>query len=90
MTFSALRECEVRNLGGHAQTVLDTGGGRAATKARGAHWVNILLANVKRSIGGSYHAFDQSKYARRYLGEAAWPSTADSTCHRCCRNCFMP
>ena len=57
---------------GHAQTVLDTGGGRAATQARGARWVNILLSNVKRSIGGAYHAFDQKKYARRYLGEAAW------------------
>ncbi len=46
--------------------------GRAATEARGARWVNIVLANVKRSIGGSYHAFKQAKYARRYLGEAAY------------------
>jgi transposase-like protein len=57
---------------GHAHTVLETGGGRAATQTRGARWVNILLSNVKRSIGGTYHAFDQGKYARRYLGEAAW------------------
>lgn len=46
--------------------------GRAATQAHGARWVNILLSNVKRSISGTYHAFDQRKYARRYLGEAAW------------------
>src|SRR5690606_29373237 len=34
----------------HAHTVLVTGGGRAATEARGARWVNILLGNVKRAI----------------------------------------
>ena len=33
---------------------------------------NVLLSNVKRSIGGAYHAFKQHKYARRYLGEAAY------------------
>lgn len=57
---------------GHPQTVLKTSGGRAATQTRGALWVNILLSNVKRAIGGTYHAFNQGKYARRYLGEAAW------------------
>ena len=57
---------------GHTHTVIETAGGRAATEARGARWVNIVLANVKRSIGGSYHAFKQAKYARRYLGEAAY------------------
>jgi len=39
---------------------------------RGARWVNVLLLNVKRSIGGAYHAFKQHKVARRYLGEAAY------------------
>lgn len=57
---------------GHAHTVLETAGGRAATQVRGARWVNVLLSNVKRSIGGAYHAFKQHKYARRYLGEAAY------------------
>jgi transposase-like protein len=57
---------------GHAHTVLETGGGRAATEARGARWVNVLLSNVKRAMGGAYHAIKQSKYARRYLGEAAY------------------
>ena len=57
---------------GHAHTVLDTGGGRAATEARGARWVNIVLSNLKRSIDGAYHAIKQHKYARRYLAEAAY------------------
>lgn len=56
----------------HAHTVLDTGGGRAATEARGARWVNVLLGNVKRAISGRYHAIKQAKYARRYLAEAAY------------------
>ena len=57
---------------GHAHTVLETGGGRAATKAQGARWVNDVLANLKRAISGRYHAFKQAKYARRYLAEAAY------------------
>ena len=57
---------------GHAHTVLKTGGGRAATEARGARWVNVVLSNVKRALGGVYHAIRQAKYARRYLAEAAY------------------
>ena len=57
---------------GHAHTVLDTGGGRAATEVRGARWVNVVLSNVKRAINGTYHAIHQAKYARRYLAEAAY------------------
>lgn len=57
---------------GHAHTVLQAEGGRAATEVRGARWVNVLLSNVKRAIGGTYHAIKQAKYARRYLGEAAY------------------
>lgn len=57
---------------GHAHTVLATGGGRAATEAKGARWVNVLLGNVKRAISGRYHAIKQHKYARRYLAEAAY------------------
>lgn len=56
----------------HPHTVLDTAGGRAATEVKGARWVNIVLANVKRAISGSYHAIRQAKYARRYLAEAAY------------------
>ena len=57
---------------GHAHTTVVTGGGRAATQAQGARWVNIVLANVKRAISGVYHALRQAKYARRYLAEAAY------------------
>src|SRR5690606_30139554 len=57
---------------GHAHTVLVTGGGRAATEAKGARWANVVLGNVKRAVSGCYHALDQAKYARRYLGEAAY------------------
>lgn len=56
----------------HAHSVLVTGGGRAATEARGARWVNVVLGNVKRAISGCYHAIKQAKYARRYLAEAAY------------------
>lgn len=57
---------------GHAHTVLVTKGGRAATQVDGARWVNTVLSNVKRSMSGAYHSIKQSKYARRYLGEAAY------------------
>ena len=57
---------------GHAHTTLVTGGGRAATEADGARWANVVLANVKRAISGTYHAIRQARYARRYLAEAAW------------------
>ena len=57
---------------GHAHTVLDTPGGRAATEVKGARWVNVLLGNVKRAIDGRYHAIKQAKYARRYLAQAAY------------------
>ena len=65
---------------GHAHTVLETGGGRAACEVNGARWVNVLLSNVKRAISGSYdqrksprdHAIRQGKYARLYLAEAAY------------------
>ena len=42
------------------------------TEIDGARWVNVLLSNLKRSIGGAYHSFKQHKYARRYLAEAAY------------------
>ncbi|MEA0718594.1 IS1595-like element ISXca4 family transposase, partial [Xanthomonas campestris] len=57
---------------GHAHTTLDTSGGRAATEATGARWVNVVLGNLKRAISGVYHAIAQGKYAKRYLAEAAY------------------
>ena len=56
----------------HAHTVIDAGGGRKATEADGARWVNIVLSNLKRALDGTYHAFKFFKYAHRYLAEAAW------------------
>ncbi|MEQ1622065.1 MAG: IS1595 family transposase, partial [Methylococcales bacterium] len=35
-------------------------------------WINTLLGNLKTSLGGSYHAFDFTKYASRYLAEFAY------------------
>lgn len=46
--------------------------GRAASEVRGVRWLNGVLANVKRTISGAYHAVGQVKYAKRYLGEAAY------------------
>lgn len=60
---------------GHAHTVIDAGGGRAATEAAGARWVNLVMGNVKRSLDGTYHAFRFFKYAERYLGEAMYRFT---------------
>lgn len=57
---------------GHAHTVIDAGGGRAATESPGARWVNIVLSNLKRALDGTYHVFSFFKYAHRYLAEAAW------------------
>lgn len=57
---------------GHAHTVLNTPGGRAATEVKGARWVNVVMSNVKRALDGVYHALKQKRYARRYLAEAAY------------------
>jgi hypothetical protein len=57
---------------GHARTVLETEGGRAATEAKGARWVNVVLSNVKRALDGVCHSVKQRRYARRYLAEAAY------------------
>ncbi len=69
---------------GHAHTTLDTGGGRAATEAAGARWVNVVLGNLKRAISGVYHAIAQGN-----TQDAIWPkppiaSIADSACPKCC------
>ncbi len=57
---------------GHAHTVIDAGGGRAACEVEGARWVNIVMSNVKRALDGTYHAFRYFKYADRYLAEAMY------------------
>ena len=49
-----------------------TGGGKASTKLHQFKAVNTFLGNLKRSLGGTYHAFDFAKYAHRYLAEAQY------------------
>jgi hypothetical protein len=49
-----------------------TGGGKASVKLTHLRAINIFLGNLKRSLGGTYHAFDFMKYAHRYLAEAQY------------------
>jgi transposase-like protein len=49
-----------------------TGGGCQAAQTPQLYWVNTMLGNLKRSMAGTYHAFDHAKYARRYLAEFAY------------------
>lgn len=64
--FNALEEQ------GHARTTVVAAGRREKTQTKSARWVNVVLANIKRSLSGVYHSIRQEKYARRYLAEAAW------------------
>jgi len=47
-------------------------GGRRPNELPEFRWVNTVLGNVKTSLSGAYHAFDFSKYARRYLAAIAY------------------
>ncbi len=49
-----------------------TGGGRASAALPQFRAVNTVLGNLKRALGGTYHAFDFAKYAHRYLAEAQY------------------
>ena len=49
-----------------------TGGGKASTKLPQLRAINTFLGNLKRSLGGTYHALDFAKYAHRYLAEAQY------------------
>jgi ISXO2-like transposase domain/Transposase zinc-ribbon domain len=46
-----------------------TGGRKASMALPQFKWVNTLLGNLKTAITGTYHAFDFTKYAHRYLAE---------------------
>lgn len=70
----------------HAHTVLDTGGGRAATEVKGSRWASVVLGNVKRATSGCYHAMRRAKYARRYLAEAAYRFNPSFASPSCCRD----
>lgn len=49
-----------------------TGGGKASIRLPQFRAINTFLGNLKRSLGGTYHAFDFAKYAHRYLAEAQY------------------
>jgi ribosomal protein L37AE/L43A len=49
-----------------------TGGGKASAKLPEFCAVNTFLGNLKRALGGTYHAFNFAKYAHRYLAEAQY------------------
>ena len=46
-----------------------TGGGAASAKMEQFTAINTFLGNLKTAYSGTYHAFDLSKYAHRYLAE---------------------
>ena len=46
-----------------------TGHGKKAATHPQFRWVNTMLGNLKRSLAGTYHAFNFSKYGARYLAE---------------------
>ena len=49
-----------------------TGGGKASAELPQFKAINTFLGNLKRSLSGTYHAFDFAKYAHRYLAEAQY------------------
>lgn len=65
-TFADLRTPGTRARRGHR------GGRSVACTEPAARWVNVVLGNLKRAISGTDHAIKQAKYARCYLGEAAY------------------
>ena len=63
-------------------------GGRAATEERGARWVNIVLSNVKRSIGSSYPPSVRPSTPAVTSVKRPTASIAAFACARCCCVCF--
>ena len=57
---------------GAAHERVVTGGGKASTKLPQFKAINTFLGNPKRSLSGTYHAFDFAKYAHHYLAEAQY------------------
>ena len=49
-----------------------TGGGAAGVKLPQFRAVNTFLGNLKTAFAGTYHSFDFSKYASRYLAEVQY------------------
>lgn len=48
------------------------GRGKANSKLPQFKAINTCLGNLKRSLSGTYHAFDFVKYAHRYLAQAQY------------------
>lgn len=63
--FSAVTEVGCR----HQPTVVGKKKPRDLPQFR---WVNTVLGNIKRSLGGAHHAFKFGKYARVYLAAYAY------------------
>lgn len=63
--FSAVAAAGCRH---HAIVV----GGRKPKEVPEFEWVNTVIANVKTSLCGAYHAFDFAKYSARCLGAIAY------------------
>jgi hypothetical protein len=57
---------------GAAHERVVTGGGKASSELPQFRAVNAVLGNLKRALGGTYHAFYFAKYAHRYLAEAQY------------------
>jgi transposase-like protein len=46
--------------------------GKAGTEIEPFKWLNVVLGNLKTALSGTHHAFNFSKYARRYLAEVQY------------------
>jgi ribosomal protein L37AE/L43A len=57
---------------GAAHERVVTGGGAASVRLPQFKAINTVLGNLKTALTGTYHAFDFTKYAHRYLAEAQY------------------
>lgn len=64
--FNVVKERGIR----HERHV--TGGGAASSKRPEFAAVNTILGNLKTAFSGTYHAFEFSKYADRYLAQVQY------------------
>ena len=58
------------NVAEHKREIV--GSGRQSVTHPNIRWVNTLLGNLKPALSGTYHAFNFTRYARRYLAEYAY------------------
>ena len=67
-----------------------TGGGKTSTKLPQFKAINTYLGNLKRSLSGTYHAFDFAKYAISTSLRPSIDSTAAPICAPSCLACCAP